>query len=639
MVKNMLKFNIAILLITILVLSIYPVYGSHSVGIGVYKGVGIPIDINVKVIPGNGSVYIEGVGYDGLFKYSAYVAVYEAMFTLGLNPLEHDYIISIKPRDNINTYLMGPSLSEAIYLATISSYTGLELGSNEVYTGSINPDLTVGFVGYIEEKAWGAANNSFKTLFLPAGEKYKYKIEQRPLRIGPYIFESYAVEKIPYNLTGLDIELRELNNSFTPFVDLLNGVDLSSDTLLSSEHFLYVKGRVLNYINMILDMTKSRILDVRELVDKSNIKVVNPASYRYIIKILGNTGENLTISEYLLERGYLGMALEHTLKAYETVSKALYLTIILTIPEKRVEVVSADYFRMKNRVSTLLNISFSNGVDEISIIYKSHSARFYIESSKDARLALSGLNFFQIEPYILTDLSISLADEMARAVYKLLKAEAYSYISLRYGDPNIDVSDVAREVYRYTDTLFQYVVKYSQETKVLSDLISLAGYSLDRARKSVYAEFPELINELARISYLVNSLSNLTLYMALHPGFEEIYEVRYKSILNSLSVLLNYIQPDWLVIDKINSSTFFDQYPLKIRMLEEAMSNVKVKIFLKGVLGLGRDIEIVGEEYIGTPPTSNEGEPIYLEYLPVIATITVILFVVLIYFLRRRGRI
>ena len=637
--NNVLRFNIAIIILTSLVISITPAYGFQSIGIGIYRGVGIPIIINVEILPGNGTVYIEGVGYDGLFRYSTYIAVYEAMFSLGLNPLKYNYVVSIEPDENMDTYLMGPSLSEAIYLATISSYTGIELRDRGVYTGSINPDLTVGFVGYIEEKARGAANHSFKTIFVPAGEKYKYKIEEKPLRIGPYIFESYAVEKIPYNLTGMDIHLKELNNSFTPFETIFDKVNIFNESNLGSEHLRYVKGRVIKYVNMVLDMTRDRINDVVELIDESNIKVVNPSSYRYLIRILGHTGDNLSISEYLLDRGYLGMALEHSMRAYEMASKAFYLTVILTMPKKKLDVISADYFILKDRVSKIVNTSLSNGIDVISITYKSYSARFFIESSRDARIVLSGLNFFQVEPYVLSDLAISLAEEMAGVVYKLLKAEAYSYISIRYGDSNLDISVIAQEIYRYTDTLFKYVYKYSQETKVLSDLISLGGYSLDRAKKGIYFESPNTINELARISYLIDSISNLSLYMALHPGFEEIYRVRYTSIINSLSILLSYIHPDWLIFDRIQSSELFDDYPVRIRMLEEAIAHIKVKLFLRGVVEIGKDLEIT-HEGIGYPLLSNgEGEPIYIEYLPTIAVLGIILVITTVFYLKRRGRI
>ncbi len=625
------------ILILILFFPIYYAHGSPSIGIGVYRGRGIPIDVKVQILYGNGSIYIEGIGYDELFKYSTYTAVYEAMLTLGLDPYKFDYIVYIKPREGIKTYLAGPSLSIAIYLATISTYLDINLGEDTVYTGSINPDLTVGFVGYIEEKAWGASNHGLKTFFMPAGEHYKYQIDKKPLRVGPYIFESYAVEKIPYNFTGIDLDLRELYNSFTPIDRHLNKINISDTSNMESEHLQYVRERVENYVYNILEMTRKRVNDVKRLLDESNIKVVNPQSYRYVIKVLGYTGDNLSISEYLLKKGYLYMSFEHSLKAYETVSKAFFLTVMLTMPDDRIDIINDDFYRLRNRVVSIINASFSNGVDEVSIVYKSHSARFYIEGIREARLALSGLRFFQVEPYVLSELSISLAEEMAKAVHKLLKAEAFSYISMRYGDPKLDISIVADKIYRYTDTLFKYVYRYSQETKVSSNLISLGGYSLDRARKGGYTEYPQNINELARISYLADSLSNLTLYMALHPGFEEIYRLRYDAILNSLSILLGYIQPDWLIIDKIKTSIFFEEYPMKIRLLEEAVTNAKVKLFLKGIVNIRGDVDLALDDSIFSTSTEYDGKPLYFEYLPIVGVSVVIILSISIYILKRRG--
>ncbi len=102
-----------------------------------------------------------GVTGDNLFYNSIEEACYIAVWILGEDLYSYDYDVYIMPELPNATSLMGPSLSLAVTLATLAELLGLKPRSDAMVTGMINPDGSVGFVGFVKEKAEAAERYGF----------------------------------------------------------------------------------------------------------------------------------------------------------------------------------------------------------------------------------------------------------------------------------------------------------------------------------------------------------------------------------------------------------------------------------------------------------------------------------------------
>ncbi len=136
--------------------------------VGVHNGKGIIANLSLKILPGNGNVYISTSPLTKVdTQASARVAVRVACEIFNVNCSRYDFLFRIEGRGEI---VGGPSAGAAMTVLAMGLLSNTTLRKDIIMTGTINPDWSIGPVGGIKEKYLAA--KEYASLFLiPYGEK------------------------------------------------------------------------------------------------------------------------------------------------------------------------------------------------------------------------------------------------------------------------------------------------------------------------------------------------------------------------------------------------------------------------------------------------------------------------------------
>lgn len=155
--------------------------------------VGISADLTVETRPGSGRVFMDTLPLTKLdTQASARLAKEVACTTLDVDCSETDFFYTIR-----SDYSMigGPSAGSALTAATMAALQGVEMNSDVMITGTINPAGSLGSIGGVYEKAKVAAESKARILVIPAEQEYSYEAE------GGEIINFIADIRENYNMT------------------------------------------------------------------------------------------------------------------------------------------------------------------------------------------------------------------------------------------------------------------------------------------------------------------------------------------------------------------------------------------------------------------------------------------------------
>jgi predicted S18 family serine protease len=648
---------LSIIIILIFLFSIFPynlyVYGLNRpngvVGVGVYKGRPFPIHVKVEVSKGSGDVEVRGVVYDKIFYFSLKEAVYEATFILGYNPFEYNYIIYVSPGLN-KSYFTGTSLSFSTYLATLSSFMGIEYNDTYMVTGTLNPDSTIGFVGDVYVKATGAWRYNYSMFVYPMSEDYVYKVTKNVTRIGPYTFYStqVATRKIP--LETIPISHRMVGHGIEGFV--LGAVEGDLDRFRKEAlKELWRTADVIprvellkDYFDLIYDEIAESLSEVRSIYDLEAINLRNPELDMIVTASIENITSFLSAFEDSVEKGFLFTALKYLILAYGEVKYLDYLLLNTYGGRDGVQKIYMDYLSIESRVFQGLRNALNRKLTISDILSLSYASRLYVDARQVAFINLLGLQFISSNNlYNRLPVRSSICKKLSWALMRLIECEAISLLTNSNRDGirvSVDyLNKILKDVNDYSIFIFNYMVRYSIYTRVSSDIVSTAGGYLWRYKKFLRdTNYNETIYLMAGLNYLTEVIATSQLYFNLHPGITEIYVDRYYSLLSVLPYYLSTINSSIPIViqENLETSLMYTSIDAKISYLEKVIAFIKVYHMIKAGGG-GGEKSLYPEVYTASSQSTNVIESDYHDimaiYTPWIIFFT-ILIIILGYFAR-----
>ncbi len=189
---------------------------------------GVAATLAVKVVPGNGGIYIDIdpmlVGFE--FQDAARTAVEVARTQAGLpvDPNDQsgikDYdvmFLVVGPGEKVQIQAIdGPSAGAATALALMAVLENKHLKEDYVITGTIEADGSIGQVGGVFYKAQAAHEIGATHMLVPPGQSVVTVYKQVTRRIGPWQFVSYVPETLDLNeyseQQGWGLEIIEVSN-------------------------------------------------------------------------------------------------------------------------------------------------------------------------------------------------------------------------------------------------------------------------------------------------------------------------------------------------------------------------------------------------------------------------------------------
>ena len=550
-----------------------------SVGIAVRDNRGFPLIVRVEVSSGNGGLSIVGVRGDSLFRHSLRVAVYEAAWILGLDPWSLNYTVTITPLGEAGV-LSGPSLSLAVYVATVSALTGLSLPSYAALTGVANPDSTVGFVGFIEEKARGAEEHNYTLFIYPALQDREYRVVRKSVHLGPYVFSTRGMASERRNFTGINVSMIQaasgpevlhiLANTTLPstLTVYLTNVSLGGPYWILRDHMGRMEARIMEMLR-----------NAEELRSMGTISARYPQISSIIEKSLEKALAYYGAYRNFSQQGLALAALEYLCESYRYAAYAYYLARFFTLPDT--DTLNGIYMDYASKLSLLEKLASDLAERPLSIdqaLLLADALRMLEDIGRDSRVVTLGLLAISNGFVNGAAIKASVSRIMAKLMSEACRAQAMLLLAASMeGGATVDFAGLVEDFRTYANLLYSYAREYSSHTRVFSEIVNMAGGHLWLAGKvngnTTYSQF-------LRLGHLLESISYSQLYFALHPGVKEAYDVRYEALLKNLALYLQAAggKPPAAVQWFIERALLYEKNESRIMYLEKALAYLKLYI-------------------------------------------------------------
>lgn len=160
-----------------------------------YEGTVMTIELSIH--EGTGLVLVNTAIPTGVdFQSSAKTASDVAQKYLKTDLSDSDIIFSITADENEHLQAVdGQSAGAAMTVLLISSLQGEKLNDDVIMTGTINPDMSIGMVGGIPEKADAAGNYGAKIFLVPNKQGITFVEECEENKVGNFIYRSCSSEQ------------------------------------------------------------------------------------------------------------------------------------------------------------------------------------------------------------------------------------------------------------------------------------------------------------------------------------------------------------------------------------------------------------------------------------------------------------
>lgn len=206
---------------------------------------GVVADLTVEVRPGNGNVYIDTLPLTKIdTQASARLAKEVACDTLEKDCSKIDFLYTLR---SPHVIIGGPSAGAAMTASTMAALQGLEINKDVIFTGTINPAGSVGFVGGLYEKIEAASKDGAEIVLIPHGQEVVYdEIKDKELnlvvegkKMSVEVISVYDITDAYKYLTGYTIERPIVNSPNVSAEKVNNAMQQLSSGLLPEANKSY----------------------------------------------------------------------------------------------------------------------------------------------------------------------------------------------------------------------------------------------------------------------------------------------------------------------------------------------------------------------------------------------------------------
>ncbi len=499
--------------------------------------------VEVRVAPGNGSVIVEGVGFDETFRYSTETAAFLAALVAGYDPWSLDYYVRFEPLNGSFSRVSGPSASPQLYVAFLQAL-GVDVArhGDAVSTGMVSLDGLVGAVGGIEVKARGALMLG-SPLVYGLGSEYELERGCNVSVVGPFVYTDCGVVKkrihVENGSTIISVfEYAGLNATNTSIGDVLRRLHGNSTCGLLEEY--------IDYLVSLIGQASSGLGSLLSLLAEEE-----PELYESVSEAMNRVLFYVVEAQEASSKGYCFVAVEYYSHALSEVIKLYsllgvngygvardYTETLRELAHRFLGIVSNETSAMSSGL--LASYAYARALIERG------DREFSVLDKIDYLLRVFGIRQEFVRAGVQTCsramVSYSRSIAMLVAIDKLLKDK-----TLQGNTSMAAVRSRVREFTRLVEDTVYYSVLVSVYGKTRSSIPGLAHAEIRRA------EYYLSRNEtLIALNHAVQSLAYALTFFALHPGVEEVWAKRLPYVvLASLIIGDPYGLPQLYYVERI----------------------------------------------------------------------------------------
>ncbi|MCL4435550.1 MAG: hypothetical protein M1503_04760 [Thaumarchaeota archaeon] len=477
------------------------------------------VRVDVTVTKGSGKINITGAPVDEMFSLTAQASAIISSFIHNYDYWAYDYHVNVI--FNRSTTVAGPSGGLALTQAYYAAITGQNLSLSAVSSGLINPDGTIGQVSYIKEKAKGLANYSIFNIPLDQDvERTNITIQKR---IGPYPIgaSKFEVKKLDLNFGNLKINPsatvdEAFKMSLTPGS---NGLTMTlGSPRFNNENLSKVTKQV---YNQFLYETLKKSEELKKIV-----KLLLFRSYALEFEVnstLETTDAIIALSWMNQKEGNLLASTEILLQAYLRLNYVEYLLGLL-LNNFKSDAIVTDVDSVIGSANIAMNETRVASIEAVKT--KAYAKMLLTEATN---LFNTGSPILEFIHMARRENLLAAAEEGAikMAQAKTLAKESMLLLTLASQTTGVyeakDVNDAQVYAKRYVDavkTVYLYVYEVSIESGVASGFVAQAGYDVWNAEDKINSD------PVLAMVYATDAYFYMSSYMALHPGYAEISDLR-----------------------------------------------------------------------------------------------------------------
>lgn len=200
-------------LILLLLLSGYSLAHTINVAAVDKEGKGVLLGLDVEITGGKGRILLSSIPFTGIdAQYSEQQAVKIAQNRTGYDFSKKDVIFTFVGNA---TSIDGQSAGAAMAAAVISVSEGKKIRGDAVFTGTLEPDGSVGKVGGTYAKALAAANAGARVFLLPQGQARQVEPIKKIViaeEMAGNSIEPYSIDLPEYAKENWGMEVKEVRN-------------------------------------------------------------------------------------------------------------------------------------------------------------------------------------------------------------------------------------------------------------------------------------------------------------------------------------------------------------------------------------------------------------------------------------------
>ena len=570
-----------------LLLSALPSQALAVHGVAVRGAAAYPLHVEVLVRPGRGEVVVRGAVVGPLARSSIVEAVYAAAWSLGLNPLGYDYEVVIRPSAPEAAYIEGTSLSLAVFAAAYLSLAGLEAPAADgvAVTGTVNPDLTVGFVAFVREKAEGLAARGYRVLVVPEGQTRVYRFVSVPRHMGPYAYIERELVVEPLRVEA-NITLVEAGWVF----DALAALGAATGPARGGATWagLLEAVRAVDPGSPVVAGLRAAVASDVDALARAALELaprLPRGAADYVSRLAREALAYLNYSRRLGEAVGAAASLYALGEAYRRAVLAYLLALGYARDRGELEwAARVMAVKVRELARSLLEEAVGGGVALGRLLACARAASLFIDGVNGLGRVAGPL------PPPLAPSAEELAMRAAEALYRLYMAAAFAALALSAPPrgASVNVTELYLLYKRYADHLVRYAEMLSLATRVPSGLVQAAQSKLLEASLALGLRGRYgVIAELAALDRLVEAVALASLYMALHPGIPEAYRARLDDALLSLRLFLDMVGPDPKLEALPELALLQEEDEARLMLAEDAVASAKLLVIARSAGGVG----------------------------------------------------
>ncbi len=543
--------------------------------------VGVTTSLTVKVVPGNGIVYIATNPIAGTdTEATARVAFLVASYLAGVDPYKFNVYISF---NTSSLMIEGPSAGVAMTVAILAAIRGDHLRKDVIATGMVNPDGTVGPVGGLLAKLKAAARSGAKYFLIPEGQRYVYETKVVKKQVGLVVITKET--RVPVDLYKLGkklgvnvVEVSTIREAYWYFTGEKLPTMKSSNVSLPP----CLAERLRTLTNSYINASERSIQNTSKLLSLLPISEV-----KYIRELINYTRSLISSSKNYVEENLTYVAASKTFDAAIISSYTLYAAEALAGIDPK-EIVNETLVKTLNIINETKKIlpSLPSNYEELEILV---AASTRIEMAKEAISKAENL----LSENVILDNSITgewgALHEIAYAYWRAVSARdwAQTLSCFVYGRSLSfsSLRSVAGFALYYASSVISYATSLLKEVGVSSSFLNTATSYFNKAYNLFYNGkiYASMGYSLEAISYgiisidstFISNLSRIAKAAKLE-AYDALARLHSKGLIPPLS--LSYLEFAAVEKDPVNKLYFYELSSSYMKLLYYASGFSQVAV-------------------------------------------------------------